>query len=498
MSCWNVTEMAMPNRFAGYEGNGAAAQRIEALREQVQRIRNQKSELMKDILDLQHQKEHLSDIFKRSLLHMMSLLKPYAAAKTCEALDALKDRLLADPDWDAVDRDIQQIKTCSLQDICDGKAAGDDGGSSKPLKAAAQSNPLLPEFLKAHRMMMDSLRCDFGEAYQERWEKVSDHLDGCQSLDDLLVGTRLLADLARQFNESVMGERSRVARFFTEIGQDLVEMETMLHVTVRHSQETYEANEVFAATLDGQMQEMRDSVNLTRTLEELKTVVESKLATIKRFLREKRDQDESRHRTAGKNTASLQQALKKMKDEISSMQERTRILEEQAVRDPLTGIHNRRAFDARLQEEFHRFRRYGQVFSLVVIDLDHFKQVNDLYGHTTGDQCLKELTRRMATVLRKSDFLARYGGEEFVVILPGVHKEGARAVAEKLRMCVGKTRFLYQGQRIPLTISAGVAETAPDEESPQQLFERADAALYEAKKQGRNCVVADSSPGEAL
>ncbi len=316
-------------------------------------------------------------------------------------------------------------------------------------------------------------------------------MDGCRSLDDLLVGTRLLADLARQFNESVMGERSRVARFFTEIGQDLVEMETMLQATVRHSQETQEANEVFAATLDGQVQEMRDSVNLTRTLEELKNVVESKLATIKRFLKEKREQDESRHRTAGQNTASLQKALKKMKDEISSMQERTRILEEQAMQDPLTGIHNRRAFDARLQEEFHRFQRYGQVFSLVVIDLDHFKRVNDLYGHTTGDQCLKEVSQRMAAVLRKSDFLARYGGEEFAVILPGVSKEGAKAVAEKLRMCVGKTRFLYQGQRIPLTISAGVTEMSPEEESPQRLFERADAALYAAKNQGRNCVVAE-------
>lgn len=483
-------EKAMPHRFSGSGADGSAAQRIEVLREQVQRIRSQKNDLMRDIVVLQQEKDHLLEIFKRSLLHLMSLLKPYAPPKTAEALDTLKERVLTDPDWDAVDQDIQQIKTWTLQNACEEMALGDDGRSLKTLKAAFPSLPPLSEFLDAQRMLMDSLRCDFGEAYRERWEIVSDHMDACRSLDDLLVGTRLLADLARHFNESVTLERSRVARFFTEIGQDLIEMENMLHVTVRHSREAHEANEVFTSALAGEMKEMQDSVNLTRTLEELKSVVESKLATIKRFLREKHEQDEARHRMAGQNTESLQQALKKLKHEISNMQERTRLLEEQAVRDPLTGIHNRRAFDARLQEEFHRFQRYGQNFSLLVIDLDHFKRVNDAYGHTTGDQCLKEVTRRMAAVLRKSDVLARYGGEEFAVILPGIPKEGALSVAEKLRTCVEKTRFLYQGRRIPLTISVGVATIIPEEKSPQGLFERADAALYDAKKQGRNCVVA--------
>lgn len=492
MNCLNMMEKTMPNRFSGSDGTLSDVQRMEALREQVQRIRSQKNDLMKDIVDLKQQKEHLTDIFRRSLLHLMSMVKPLADPKTSDALDGLKDRLLAgDPDWDQVDRDIQQIKTWSLQEACSGRAAGDDGGSARPLSGLSTPLPPLPDFLNAHRLVMDSLRSDFGEAYHKKWETVSAKLDACRSFDDLLVGTRLLADLAREFNESVTVERSRVARFFTEIGQDLVEMETMLHTTVRHSREAKEANEVFAATLDGQMQEMRDSVNLTRTLEELKIVVESKLATIKKFLKEKREQDESRHRTADQNTEALQQALKKMKHEISHMQEKTRILEQQAIQDPLTGIHNRRAFDIRLQEEFHRFQRYGQGFSLLVIDLDHFKRVNDLYGHTTGDQCLKEVTRRMGAVLRKSDFLARYGGEEFAVILPGIEAEGAKAVAEKLRSCVEKTRFLYQGQRVPLTISVGVAQTKVDEESPQHLFERADAALYEAKKRGRNCVAAD-------
>ncbi len=480
----------MPNSPTVCDGNGSTAQRMEALREQVRRIRCQKNELMRDVIDLQQQKEHLSEIFKRSLFHMMSLLKPYANPQMGKALDALKDRLVTDPDWSTVEGDIQHMKTLSLQELCDAGSAADPGRASETLKTSDSPSRLLPEFLNAHRMLMDSLRCDFGEAYRQSWESVSHHLDTCRSFDDLLVGTRRVADLARQLNDSVTTERSRVARFFTEIGQDLVEMESMVHATARHNQETKQANDVFHAAIDGQMKEMHDSVNLIRTLEELKTVVESKLATIKRFLREKREQDEARHRSSGQNTESLQQVLKKMKHEISNMREKTRLLEEQAVRDSLTGIHNRRAFDARLLEEFHRFRRYGQGFSLLMIDLDHFKHVNDAYGHTTGDQCLKEVTRRIGAVLRKPDFFARYGGEEFAVILPGVSKDAALAVAEKLRLCVEKTRFLYEGQRIPLTISVGVAETQANDDSPQGLFERADAALYQAKKQGRNCVVA--------
>lgn len=475
--------------LTGSEGNGSALQRIEALREQVQRIRSQKNDLMKDIVDLQQQNQQMSEMFKRSLLHFMSMLKPLVDLKTAEALDTLKERLVNNPDWNSLERDIQQIKTWSLREACEAVHSGDEGGSYNPVIDARPKTPPLPDFLTAHRLVLDSLRGDFGDTYREKWETVSGLLDGCQSFTDLLAGSRQLADLARHFHESLMVERSRVARFFSEIGQDLMEMETMLHVTVRHSREAREANEAFTTTLDGQMQEMRDSVTLTRTLEELKSVVELKLAAIKKFLKEKREHDEARHREAGHNTEALQQALKKMKHEVSTMQERTRILEQQVVRDPLTGVHNRRAFDARLEEEFHRFQRYGQVFSLLVIDVDRFKQVNDVYGHTTGDQCLKEITRRMAAALRKSDFLARYGGEEFVVLLPGVPREGALSVAEKLRLCVEKTRFLYQGERIPLTISVGVAQPQPNEDSPQRLFERADGALYAAKKQGRNRVV---------
>lgn len=471
------------------EGNGSALQRLEALREQLQRIRSQKNDLMKDIVDLQQQNRQMSEVFKRSVLHFVSMLKPLVDPRTAEALDALKERLVPDPDWPSLERDIQQIKTWSLREACEAGPSANGGQAHQPLSDTGRPLPPLPDFLTAHRLVLDSLRGDFGDTYREKWETVSSLLDGCQSFTDLLAGSRQLADLARHFHESLMVERSRVARFFSEIGQDLVEMETMLHVTVRHSREAREASEAFTTTLDGQMQEMRDSVTLTRTLEELKSVVESRLAAIKKFLKEKRQQDEARHREAGQNTEALQQTLKKMKHEVSTMQERTRILEEQVVRDPLTGIHNRRAFDARLEEEFHRFQRYGQVFSLLVIDVDRFKQVNDVYGHTTGDQCLKEITQRMATALRKSDFLARYGGEEFVVLLPGVPKEGALNVAEKLRLSVEKTRFLYQGERIPLTISVGVAQPQPNEDSPQHLFKRADDALYAAKKQGRNRVV---------
>ncbi len=474
--------------YAGSEGNGAAMQRIEALREQVQRIRNQKNNLMKDIVDLQQQNQQMTEIFKRSLLHLMSMLKSMVDPHTSEALDGLKERLVSDPDWNALDRDIQQIKTWSLRESCEAEW-GDAGGSFKPISGTPTSQPPLFDFLSAHRLVLDALRSDLGDDYREKWENVSSLLDGCQSFTDLLGGTRRLADLARDFHESFLEERSRVAKFFTEIGQDLVEMETMLHTTVRHSREAREAQAAFSETLDGHMREMRDSVTLTRTLEELKSVVEAKLATIKKFLKEKREQDEARHREAGQNTEALQKALKKMKHEVCTMQEKTRILEQQVLRDPLTGIHNRRAFDTRLEEEFHRFQRYGQVFSLLVIDLDRFKHVNDVYGHTTGDQCLREVTRRMGAALRKSDFLARYGGEEFVVILPGIGKEGAKSVAEKLRLCVEKTRFLYQGERIPLTISVGAAQIQPNEDSPLSLFERADAALYEAKKQGRNRIV---------
>ncbi len=155
--------------------------------------------------------------------------------------------------------------------------------------------------------------------------------------------------------------------------------------------------------------------------------------------------------------------------------------------DGLTGVYNRRHYEQELQRGLERARRTGQALAIIVFDLDHFKQVNDAYGHLVGDQMLKEVARLLSGNVRQSDKIARYGGEEFVLLLADTGPEAARQVAEKLRQTV-KTTPLADGRVVGLTLSAGVAVTT-GWDSPEQLFERADRALYQAKEQGRDQVV---------
>ena len=159
------------------------------------------------------------------------------------------------------------------------------------------------------------------------------------------------------------------------------------------------------------------------------------------------------------------------------------------VRDGLTGLYNRRYLDHRLALEVERFRRYGRPFSLLLLDIDHFKLVNDRFGHPCGDAVLKSTAADLAGAVRKADLVARYGGEEFCCLLPETGRGGALTLAEKMRGTAAARQHAWEGQEIPVTVSVGVAE-AVENDTVGALLQRADVALYEAKRTGRNRVVA--------
>jgi two-component system cell cycle response regulator len=161
-------------------------------------------------------------------------------------------------------------------------------------------------------------------------------------------------------------------------------------------------------------------------------------------------------------------------------------LQSLAVTDGLTGLHNHRAFQDYLEEQFQVAMRNKQPLALILIDVDHFKQYNDTYGHQAGDEVLRQVAQILSAHVREGDFVARYGGEEFVIVLPRADSESAVAVAERLREAVQSAEWRLR----PVTGSFGVACARPDMETRQELIEAADQALYQAKKNGRNRVEA--------
>lgn len=165
--------------------------------------------------------------------------------------------------------------------------------------------------------------------------------------------------------------------------------------------------------------------------------------------------------------------------ERNDVQRRSNIL---ANIDGLTGVFNRRYFDKTIEKEWKRAARHQSEISLIMLDIDHFKKYNDMYGHVQGDECLIDMTASIQTLLKRpSDFIARYGGEEFAVVLPDTNQTGASLLAEILRKNIE--------DNLDVTISLGVATCVPTPESvPSDLIERADKALYHAKEAGRNQV----------
>ena len=184
--------------------------------------------------------------------------------------------------------------------------------------------------------------------------------------------------------------------------------------------------------------------------------------------------------------------LRKQLEEIETLQV---ALQEQAIRDSLTGCFNRRYLDETLERELSRARREGNPLSLVILDLDHFKQINDTYGHQAGDQALIVLAATLRADIRHEDVLCRYGGEEFVILMPHMPLAKAAERAESWRQKIAEIRVPFGNFELTFTTSAGVAAYPDHGKMPDELTQSADLALYLAKNEGRNRVVV-YSPSE--
>ena len=179
--------------------------------------------------------------------------------------------------------------------------------------------------------------------------------------------------------------------------------------------------------------------------------------------------------------------------QVLDISERKRLeaeLREQAIRDPLTGLFNRRYLDETLPRELSRCQRGGQPLSVAMLDLDHFKDFNDSYGHEAGDIVLRAIGDLLQKSLRAGDIACRYGGEELTLILPGATRADVQPRMEDLRQAVADLHLHSRAGALPtITVSIGLTEAADTDTDAATLLLRADAALYRAKQQGRNCLV---------
>ncbi len=159
-----------------------------------------------------------------------------------------------------------------------------------------------------------------------------------------------------------------------------------------------------------------------------------------------------------------------------------------SLTDPLTGSGNRLALESTLTREIELAKRHKSPLSLLLIDVDDFKRVNDQWGHKTGDKVLKLIVKKLNEVNRQTDLIFRYGGEEFVILLNETSQSGAQVIAERIRLAIEKASVDAAGQKLKITVSLGAAALKPND-TKDRLFQRADKALYQAKKSGKNMVI---------
>ena len=353
------------------------------------------------------------------------------------------------------------------------------------------SSGLIEDFKEGYNEVVNDLKSTMGKEYNKRLDGITDKIKQCSTSNDINEIRSILFALLQTYISDTAQDREKIAAFVQEIIKGIFGIEASLAASYKHTGEIIKSNDGFESVLASEIGSLKESTSVAKNLEDLKKVIAERLTAIDKALKEKQAKDQAVKKGVKQTLKSFKQGFAKLKKELDEATEQSKELEEKLYQDQLTGAYNRRAYDRRAEEEMDRFLRYGNVFSLLLLDADHFKNINDRYGHAIGDKCLKEIIKRTQTMLRKVDMLARYGGEEFTIIMPETDKKSAKLAAEKIRKNIEKIEFVYKEEKVTVTVSIGVAEISKEDEKFESLFERADIAVYQAKSKGRNQVVAN-------
>jgi diguanylate cyclase len=297
------------------------------------------------------------------------------------------------------------------------------------------------------------------------------------------------AEVLSARSEQLARERNQATALLAEVTSRLDEVSEYLAGTSRDRELTLGDAEALSRQVVDEVGELNDAINTAREFAPLKALVSARLESIAGQVRDFREREETRFREQTARGQRMHQRIAELERQTRDLERSLRQEQLRARLDPLTGIPNRSAFDERLHEEIQRFRRFGTPVTVLVWDIDHFKRINDSYGHRAGDRALREVAKCFAARLRSTDELARYGGEEFVMLLIGTRLPEATQKAEALREAVESLRFHFRGKPVRVTISCGMTELRAGDDA-NQVFDRADTALYRAKSGGRNLCVA--------
>jgi diguanylate cyclase len=349
--------------------------------------------------------------------------------------------------------------------------------------SAPQSNYLTKDYtaqiIRVLNQFFTSLENEV--AIKSKVENMRLKLEQGISVDTLIPMLDSVRDLVM---EAYLAANQAFATYLKNVNQELAEIYLLLGGAVKNTRDERAASRKLQADVMREMSDLETTANSATDINQLKNTVKSQLGNIRQVIDHYQQTDQAQQVLA-EQLQTLGAKIKTM--EVEAEKNRT-ILEthrQKALHDPLTELPNREAYNERAPAEVQRWQRYGRPLTIAIFDIDHFKNINDTYGHQAGDRVIKVIGRSIIKRLREVDFFCRYGGEEFVALMPETDSQTALAVLEKVRSVIAGASFNYKDQSMSITLSVGLTEFKTND-NLESAFERADQALYSAKSSGRN------------
>ncbi|CCQ10880.1 GGDEF domain family protein [Pseudoalteromonas luteoviolacea B = ATCC 29581] len=322
-------------------------------------------------------------------------------------------------------------------------------------------------------------------------EEVADEIKAIKNAVSLNDSQEKLLDSAMQIIQvvvkSIARERQTAQGFLISLNQTLGELNESISQTTAKSKNVNTALLGLNKQIEGKIQNLSSATQTATSINELKALVDVELKSLSQDLLEREKLEQEEKAALLESFEYINERVSQLESKVSNYKKRLSEQRFKSLLDGLTKLPNRAAFDDKYNQEFHLFSTTQSDVTVVVLDVDHFKSINDKYGHSAGDKTLQVIARALKMSIRKSDFIARYGGEEFVMLMPGMPLTEAQAPLEKIRKTIKSIPFKFKDKQVEITISIGATQLK-EGDTPLTAFDRADDALYDAKNSGRDRV----------
>lgn len=297
-----------------------------------------------------------------------------------------------------------------------------------------------------------------------------------------------ISDIIHTINKQMVSEKREYEMYLKALASKLSQLVQRMKTGNEESVAAFQSRQAIGSSLKNTFNTIKNDVGKSHDLGQLRTKLESTLDSLEGHFENYQQSDTTQFEQAQAQISQLKQQISAMEQESIKLRQNAMKSRDLALKDPLTQLWNRQALNENLEKEFNSWQRYKRPLSIVLWDLDHFKSINDTYGHAAGDKVLKTVAQLFLSLTRATDSIARYGGEEFMGIFPETGLEEAELLANKIREHIRESKFHYEGDSVQVTVSAGIAQFG-HEDTIKDVLKRADEALYRAKAQGRNCCV---------